>query len=113
MRKLGLAMILAAALGGGTVMTNAAQAAPVAGLDNVAAGIGLVEQSQFIIGGRNYCWYDRGWHGPGWYWCGYAWRRGFGWGGPRGWHGWVWHGHRRPVYRHPAHRHVPHRPHHR
>ncbi len=24
-----------------------------------------VEQTQFIFGGRNYCWYDNGWHGPG------------------------------------------------
>jgi hypothetical protein len=46
-------------------------------------------------GGRNYCWYPGGWRGPGYYWCGYAWRRGYGWGGPVGWHGWGgrgWHG---------------------
>src|SRR6201996_4687486 len=47
-----------------------------------------VEEAQFVWGGRNYCWYNSAWRGPGWYWCGYAWRRGFGWGGPRGWHGW-------------------------
>ncbi|WP_249780843.1 hypothetical protein [Bradyrhizobium sp. dw_78] len=47
-----------------------------------------VEQTQFIFGGRNYCWYDDGWHGPGYYWCGYAMRRGFGWGGGEGWRGW-------------------------
>jgi hypothetical protein len=47
-----------------------------------------VEQAQFISGGRNYCWYDDGWRGPGFYWCGYAYRRGFGWGGGVGWHGW-------------------------
>ena len=52
-----------------------------------------VQQSQFIFGGRNYCFYPNGWNGPGFYWCGYAWRRGFGWGGGRGWHGWD---HRRP-----------------
>ena len=39
-------------------------------------------------GGRNYCWYGNGWHGAGWYWCGYAARRGYGWGGPRGWNRW-------------------------
>ena len=102
MRKVGLAMILAAAVGAGAAMTSAAQAAPAApGIGQAAAGLGLVEQAQFIIGGRNYCWYARGWHGPGWYWCGYAFRRGYGWGGPRGFHGWVWHGHRRgPVVRH-------------
>ncbi|MEH2508942.1 hypothetical protein V1291_000296 [Nitrobacteraceae bacterium AZCC 1564] len=47
-----------------------------------------VEQTQFIFGGRNYCWYNNGWHGPGFYWCGYAMRRGLGWGGGAGWHGW-------------------------
>jgi hypothetical protein len=47
-----------------------------------------VEQTQFIFGGRNYCWYDDGWRGPGFYWCGYAFRRGLGWGGGAGWRGW-------------------------
>jgi hypothetical protein len=47
-----------------------------------------IEQAQFFFGGRNYCWYDDGWHGPGYYWCGYAFRRGLGWGGAEGWHGW-------------------------
>ncbi|HET7847702.1 MAG TPA: hypothetical protein VFL51_01440 [Pseudolabrys sp.] len=111
MRKFGLAIALATALGG-AAMTSAAQAAPAApGIGDAAAGLGLVEQTQFVIGGRNYCWYDGGWHGPGWYWCGYAWRRGFGWGGPRGWHGWVWRGwhgprrvyHHRPHYEHHRH----------
>jgi hypothetical protein len=52
----------------------------------------LLEKAQYLWGGRNYCWYDGGWQGPGYYWCGYAWRRGFGWGGPVGWHGWAGHG---------------------
>jgi hypothetical protein len=47
-----------------------------------------VEQTQYIFGGRNYCWYDDGWRGPGFYWCGYAFRRGLGWGGGAGWRGW-------------------------
>lgn len=38
--------------------------------------------------GRAYCWYESGWKGPGWYRCGFAARRGLGWGGPAGWHGW-------------------------
>src|SRR4051812_48197892 len=38
--------------------------------------------------GRSYCWYESGWKGPGWYRCGFAARRGLGWGGPAGWHGW-------------------------
>jgi hypothetical protein len=48
---------------------------------------------QFLFGGRNYCWYPNGWHGAGYYWCGYAYRRGLGWGGPVGWHGWRGGGH--------------------
>jgi hypothetical protein len=58
----------------------------------------VLEKTQWVWGGRNYCWYTGGWHGPGYYWCGYAWRAGFGWGGPWGWNGWRggwrggWHG---------------------
>jgi len=57
-------------------------------LQSTTNDIGLVENVQYIYGGRRHCWYEGGWHGPGWYWCGYAWRRGFGWGGERGWQGW-------------------------
>jgi hypothetical protein len=53
-----------------------------------ADGVAPIETVQFIWGGRNYCWYDSGWRGPGWYWCGYDGRRGLGWGGVYGWHGW-------------------------
>src|SRR5580658_10249609 len=42
------------------------------GVYNPAAPVAL-EQSQFIIGAQNYCWYPGGWRGPGFYWCGYAW----------------------------------------
>ena len=85
MRKIGLALIMAVGLGAG-----AAQAAPagVPGLGDAAGSLGLVEQAQFVISGRNYCFYDAGWHGPGWYWCGYRHRHGLGWGGERGWQGW-------------------------
>ena len=38
--------------------------------------------------GRTYCWSESGWKGAGWYRCGFAARRGLGWGGPAGWHGW-------------------------
>lgn len=48
----------------------------------------LLEKAQYVWGGRSYCWYDNGWQGAGFYRCGYAWRRGWGWGGPAGWHGW-------------------------
>jgi hypothetical protein len=73
-----------------------------------------VEQAQFFWGGRRYCWYPSGWRGPGWYQCGFAWRRGFGWGGPAGWHGWrhpgFVHRPRPPVHRPPVHRPPVHRP---
>lgn len=67
----------------------------------------LLEPVQYFYGGRRYCWYFDGWRGPGYYWCGYGARRGFGWGGPRGWHGWRDH---RPYYYHGGHyRHDYHR----
>ena len=59
-----------------------------------------LEQAQYFYGGRRYCWYFNGWHGPGYYWCGYGARRGLGWGGPRGWHGWRYD---RPHYYHGGH----------
>ncbi|HZC15269.1 MAG TPA: hypothetical protein VE309_00760 [Caulobacteraceae bacterium] len=89
---------LAAALGGASAVSAAApfqdaaasnQAAP-ATLDNgvsYAGEVGQFEKAQYFYGGRNYCWYDSAWEGPGYYWCGYAWRRGFGFGGRAGWHG--------------------------
>ena len=42
--------------------------------------------------GESYGWYDDGWDGPGWYIVGYEFRRGFGFGGREGWHGWHHHG---------------------
>ena len=88
---------LAVALGGASVASAAVPimaandyAAP-ARLDNAvsyAGEAGQFEKTQFFWGGRNYCWYPGGWRGPGYYWCGFQWRRGYGWGGPVGWHGW-------------------------
>jgi hypothetical protein len=79
-----------------------AQAMPRADLPVGAFGL-QVEKTQFVFGGRQYCFYPAGWHGPGFYFCGYAWRRGLGWGGPVGWRGWAaprrFVG--RPVYRGP------------
>ena len=66
-------------------------------LRTAADELAAVETVAFIWRGRRYCWYDAGWRGPGWYRCGYHWRRGFGWGGPVGWHGW-----RRPGVRRPG-----------
>lgn len=97
MKRFGLAIIASAALLG-AAFSGPAQAMPASGSDLAAAAnnLNVVEKTQFFFGGRRFCWYWGGWHGPGWYWCGYAWRRGFGWGGPRGWHGWVYRG-RGPV----------------
>jgi hypothetical protein len=91
----GLALALGGASAASAAMTTQDavandQAAP-ARLDNAvsyAGEAGQFEKAQFFWGGRNYCWYPGGWQGPGYYWCGYAWRRGYGWGGPIGWHGW-------------------------
>jgi hypothetical protein len=90
----GLPSIMAAI---GLVAGGAASAAPtdtvapaahmISAVYNPADPVGLIK-AQWLFGGRNYCWYPGGWHGPGYYWCGYAYRRGFGWGGPEGWHGW-------------------------
>jgi len=71
----------------GGAMAGPANALPVDRLNSPAIP-GIAEPVQFFFGGRQYCWYNRGWHGPGFYWCGYAFRRGFGWGGPAGWRGW-------------------------
>ena len=89
MKKLTLAIALAALIGAGTM--TAAQATPVglsAHLNDAAMSLNMVDKAQFIFGGRRYCWYGNGWRGPGWYWCGYAFRQGLGWGGGMGWHGW-------------------------
>ena len=70
------------------------------GLHEAADELGLTETVQFFWGGHRYCWYYNGWRGPGWYRCGFHLRRGFGWGGPAGWHGWGRPG--RPVARPPV-----------
>ncbi len=91
LRKFALSLAVAGVLGAATTFTGAAQAAPIGlstQLGTAAADLNIVEKAQFFYGGRNYCFYLDGWHGPGWYWCGYAFRRGYGWGGPEGWHGW-------------------------
>jgi len=54
--------------------------------DPGASGSGEIHHSW---NGRTYCWSESGWKGAGWYRCGFAARRGLGWGGPAGWHGWT------------------------
>lgn len=102
-RKLALSLAVAAGLI--SLLTLPAEAALGVGASAAPAALersSPVEKAQFVWGGRRYCWYSSAWRGPGWYQCGFAWRRGFGWGGPVGWHGW----------RHPVHRPRPpvHRP---
>jgi hypothetical protein len=95
MRNLLIGTAAALSLLSGPASLGAAQAEPSAQLllggDRLDQPMNL-EQIQFFFSGQNYCWYVDGWHGPGYYYCGYAWRRGYGWGGPRGWHGWTGHG---------------------
>ena len=93
---LGVALIAAAA-----TLGSAAQATPVASVNDAAAQLNTVEHAQYYYGGRRYCFYPDGWNGPGWYRCGYHLRRGYGWGGVEGWHGW--------RYGHPPHRYDRHR----
>lgn len=90
MRKLLLAASAAVALLAGPMLATSANAAPAApaNVGQAVDQINIVDQAQYVWGGRHYCWYPVGWKGPGWYWCGYASRVGFGWGGPVGWRGW-------------------------
>jgi hypothetical protein len=89
MSKFVKALVATATIIGGVLSIGSAQAAPV-GSDGVRAAIdslNIIEAAR-MWGGQSYCWYDDGWNGAGWYQCGYAKRRGYGWGGPYGWHGW-------------------------
>src|SRR5262245_12519123 len=93
--KLGMLALLAST----ALVTTRADAAAIPNSNGIRAAIdalSVIDTVQvYIVDGRNYCWYDFGWMGPGWYWCGYAWRRGLGWGGGYGFHGWVWRGNSR------------------
>ena len=88
----------------GAMISGGAQAAAIApGALRIAADqVSAVDKVQFVFRGRRYCWYYTGWRGPGWYWCGYRWRRGVGWGGPVGWHGWRRPGVHRPGVKRPG-----------
>ena len=89
MRK--VLLTIAAAIGLMTTgsATNQANAMPLGnGVRDAADGVSVVDQAQYVWGGRRYCWYDDGWNGPGWYWCGRYLTPGFGWGGGLGWRGW-------------------------
>jgi hypothetical protein len=101
MRKLVLWMVAVAAASLAVMTTGGhSQAGVIAplGVREVADELFLTETVQFTWAGRRYCWYNAGWRGPGWYQCGFRLRRGLGWGGPAGWHGWRRPGHR-PITR--------------
>lgn len=86
MRK---SILTIAAVAASVFVLGKANAMPLnSGLGDAADRLSAIEKTQFFYLGRNYCWYPDGWHGPGFYWCGYAYRTGYGWGGPIGWHGW-------------------------
>ena|SRR5215510_13642222 len=86
-----LCLALAATLAGAGAMVGGRSHAAVMdpnALPAAADELAAVELVAFTWRGRRYCWYPTGWRGPGWYRCGFRWRRGLGWGGPSGWHGW-------------------------
>ena len=94
------ALMVALAAPAQAAMTGAGLNAPVGAPLLQLAQFGFPNPLDFMLGGRNYCWYDDGWRGPGWYWCGYGSRYGYGWGGGEGFNGWRehryerdWHGH--------------------
>ena len=87
MREFSIALAATTALISGALWLGSAQAAPITQARAAVDRSTMIEAAH-MWGGESYCWYDNGWKGPGWYLCGYAKRRGYGWGGPHGWHGW-------------------------
>src|SRR5579871_3752596 len=65
MRKLILSAIAAFSLITGAAAAQAAQPL-VVGVDH--PGDALLEKTQYVYLGHDYCWYGGGWHGPGFYW---------------------------------------------
>jgi hypothetical protein len=85
MRKLALILLATSAL----VVGGSAYAMPIGSVKPASDAVSPIEKSAvYIVEGNRYCFYFDGWHGPGWYRCGFAFRRGLGWGGSYGWHGW-------------------------
>jgi len=103
MRKFSLTLFATLAVMGAMIggRAHAALIDP-SGLRVAADELTAVETVQFFWGGHRYCWYPTGWRGPGWYRCGFRWRRGSGWGGPAGWHGWRRPGVNRPGINRPG-----------
>jgi hypothetical protein len=107
-RKLALSLAMAGLISQLAVPAEAALGVGASAPPASLAEASPIERAQFFWGGRRYCWYNSAWRGPGWYQCGFAWRRGLGWGGAAGWHGWrhpgFVHRPRPPVHRPPVHR---------
>ena len=78
-----VAVVIAAASLSSAVAGPLLSQSVIGGSEVVGSG-----EVQHSWNGRTYCWSESGWKGAGWYRCGFASRRGLGWGGPAGWHGW-------------------------
>jgi hypothetical protein len=89
MHKSIIALVATVTMMGGMSLMSSPQAAPAT--PNLTLDRFSIIEPARMWGGQSYCWYDDGWNGAGWYQCGYAKRRGYGWGGPYGWHGWGMH----------------------
>jgi hypothetical protein len=85
--RFGFALVAFATIGSSMTTARAAPAL-LSGLRDAADSLSLIEKTQFVFDGQEYCWYANGWNGPGWYLCGYDLRQGLGYGGPAGWHDW-------------------------
>ena len=72
MKKQLLMMAIALSLGAFAVKAEAMPLAAGSGVGQAADSLNVVEKSQYVWGGRRYCWYPDGWRG---------WNHG---GGPRG-----------------------------
>src|SRR3954470_17330763 len=72
----------------GSLHANAMPLNDPAGIKAATEDLNIVDNVQFVWGGRRFCFYDDGWNGPGWYWCGRYLVPGIGWGGGVGFRGW-------------------------
>jgi hypothetical protein len=92
MDKRSTTITAAAALMVACVGVNHPNSMPIGDPSSTRAAIddlNIIDNVQYFLGGKRYCFYREGWNGPGWYVCGYNNRSGSGWGGPAGWRGWV------------------------
>ena len=89
MHKSIYALLAATALIGAAPTAQASPAGSPAALRGAIDRIDMSELAAvYVYGGHLYWFFFVGWSGPGWYWCGYRHRRGVGFGGAYGFHGW-------------------------